>query len=203
MTAGPGQSQAEGYRKLVDAVFEQSMARAKITIDEAEKKALSILEESERFAVKKGEEIIGTYREIAEIEARKEVSKAEIEARMGLLKLKESYVDLVLEEAKKQLQSFVGTAEYKSTMIDEIRAISKAIPIGRIVMNPGDIALLGPDKIKRAAGAGVEITPKAMGTGGFVAITMDGKASVDRSIDSILESERRALRGKIADTLFG
>lgn len=203
MSTEPGRNQAEGYRKLMDAVFEQSMARAAGSIDEAEKKALSIIDESERFATKKSMEIISSYREMAEIEARKEVSKAEIEARMGLLKLKELHVDLVLQEARRRLQSFATTPEYKSMLLEEIKAISKMLPIGQLIMNPGDIELVGTDKIKRAVGAGTEITPKQIGTGGFIAVRKDGKASVDRSIDSILDSERKALRGKIADTLFG
>lgn len=203
MSSEPGRNQAEGYKKLMDAVFEQSMARAAGAIDEAEKKALAIIDESEGFSIKKSGEIIDSYREMAEIEARKEVSKAEIEARMGLLKLKESYVDLVLQEARKRLQSFAETPEYKSTLLEEIKTISKTMPIGQLVMNPGDITLLGAEKIKRAVGAGAEVVPRQIGAGGFIAIRKDGRASVDRSIDSILDSERKALRGKIADTLFG
>ncbi len=203
MNAASGGHQAEGYKKLMDAIFEQSTARAKGAIDEAEKKVLSIFDESERYATKKSGDIIASYREIAAIEARKEVSKAEIEARMGLLKLKESYVDLVLQEAKSRLQSFVATPEYKSTLLEEIKATSKKMPIGRLIMNPRDVSLLGAEKIKRAAGEGAAINPKQIGTGGFIAVRKDGKTSVDRSIDSILESERKALRGKIAEILFG
>lgn len=203
MSAESGGHQAEGYRKLMDAVFEQARTRAVGLIDEAEKKAMATIDESERFATKKCEEIIGSYREMAEIEARKEVSKTAIEARMGLLKLKESYVDLVLEEAKKRLQSFVTTPEYKSILLEEMKAVSKMMPIGQLFLNPGDVDLLGAEKIKRAAGAGSEITSRQIGTGGFIAFRKDGKVSVDRSIDSILESERKALRGKIADILFG
>jgi V/A-type H+-transporting ATPase subunit E len=198
-----GGHQAEGYKKLMEAVFQQSLAKASALIDESEKKALATLDESERYAIKKSEEIISSYKDMAEIEARKEVSKAEVDARMGLLKLKESYVDLVLEEAKKKLQSFAATPEYKTVILEEIKLISKKMPVGQLLLNPDDVSLLGIDKIKRAVGAGVEITPKQIGIGGFIAMRKDGKASVDRSIDSILESERKALRGKIADILFG
>ena len=43
--------QEEGFRKLMDAIFAQSLASAEKTIDEAEKKALATIEESERFAL--------------------------------------------------------------------------------------------------------------------------------------------------------
>jgi V/A-type H+-transporting ATPase subunit E len=203
MSSEFGAHQLEGYKKLIDAVFEQARARAASSIDEAEKKTMATLDESERYVTKRCEEMIGSYTEMAEIEARKEVSKAEIEARMGLLKLKESYVDLVLDEAKKRLKSFVATQEYRSMLLEELKAISKMMPIGQLLINPDDVEILGSDKIRRAGGAGIEITPKQIGIGGFIAIRKDGKVSVDRSIDSILESERKTLRGKISDILFG
>jgi vacuolar-type H+-ATPase subunit E/Vma4 len=51
-------------------------------------------------------------------------------------------------------------------------------------------------------GHDVKIEAHNLGTGGFVVITRDSKASVDRSIDSILESEKQSLRGRIAESLF-
>jgi vacuolar-type H+-ATPase subunit E/Vma4 len=195
--------QEEGFKKLMDAIFEQCSANAIKAIDEAEKKSLATIEESEKFAMQKGEEISSSYKEMAEIEARKEISKTEIEVRMGLLQLKESYVDLVLREAKKKLQSFAATPEYKSMLLNELKAISKKMPVGELLINPEDLNLIGEEKIKRAAGSGASITQKQIGTGGFVAVRKDGRAAIDRSIDNILESERKALRGKIAEILFG
>lgn len=195
--------QVEGFRKLMEAVFAQSLANAEKAIDEAEKKALSTIEESENFVEKRGQEVSASYRDMAEIEARKEISKAEIDARMGLLQLKESHVDLVLGEAKKKLQSFAATPDYKAMILSELKAISKKMSVGELLMNPEDISLVGEEKIKRAAGSGVSVTPKQIGTGGFIAVRKDGRAAIDRSIDSILESERKALRGKLAEILFG
>lgn len=203
MSGDLGRHQEEGFKKLMNAVFEQARANGAKAIEDAEKKALATLEESEKFAVQKVEEISSSYGEMAEIEARKEISKAEIEARMGLLQLKESYVDLVLGEAKKKLQSFTATPEYRSLVLNELKAVSKKMPVGELLMNPEDVGLIGEDKIKKAAGSGVSITPKQIGTGGFIAIRKDGRAAIDRAIDSILESERKALRGKIAEILFG
>ncbi len=203
MSGELGRGQQDGFRKLMDAIFEQSRANAEKAIAEAEKKALAALDESEKFALRRVEEISSSYGEMAEIEARKEISKAEIEARMGLLQLKESYVDMVLVEAKKKLQSFTTTPEYRSILLNELKAISKKMPIGELLINPGDLSLVGEEKIRQAAGSGASIMQKQIGTGGFIAIRKDGRAAIDRSIDSILESERKALRGKIAEILFG
>jgi len=89
-------AQAEAFKKLVDAVFEEAMNKAQAAIAEASQKSSAILEESEKYSQKRSAEILSSYREMAEIEARKEVSKAEIDFRMSMLKLKESYVDAVL-----------------------------------------------------------------------------------------------------------
>lgn len=195
-------AQTEAFKKLVDAVFEEAMAKAQAAITEASQKSSAILEESEKYSQKRSAEILSSYREIAEIEARKEVSKAEIDFRMSMLKLKESYVDTVLEEARKKLQAFVATPEYKSLVLDSLKSVSKSVPVGQVLINDADIIHLGKENLKKTVGHDVKIEAHNLGTGGFIVITKDSKASVDRSIDSILESEKQSLRGRIAESLF-
>lgn len=195
--------QADGFKKLVDAVFEEARAKSEMAVKEALEKSTSILDESEKFSHSKSQQIIASYRDTAEIEARKEISKAELESRMYLLKLKESYIEMVLKEARKKLQSMVETPEYRSLIMETLKSASKGVAAGQVIMNQQDIDQLGTDKIKEILGAGVAVKAQAVGTGGFIIITKDGKASVDRTIDSILNSERQSIRGKIADILFG
>jgi len=195
-------AQAEGFKKLVDAVFEEARVKAQAAVAEASQKSSAILEESEKYSQKRSAEILSSYNEMAEIEARKEVSKAEIDFRMSTLKLKESYVDEVLEEARKKLQAFVATPEYKSLVLDGLKSISKSVPVGQVLINDADITRLGKENLKKAVGHDTKIESHNLGTGGFIVITKDSKASVDRSIDSILESEKQSLRGRIAESLF-
>jgi len=195
-------AQAEAFKKLVDAVFEEAMNKAQAAIAEASQKSSAILEESEKYSQKRSAEILSSYREMAEIEARKEVSKAEIDFRMSMLKLKESYVDAVLEETRKKLQAFVATPEYKSLVLDSLKSVSKSVPVGQVLINDADVTRLGKENLKKAVGHDVKIEEHDLGTGGFIVITKDSKASVDRSIDSILESEKQSLRGRIAESLF-
>jgi vacuolar-type H+-ATPase subunit E/Vma4 len=195
-------AQAEAFKKLVDAVFEEAMNKAQAAIAEASQKSSAILEESEKYSQKRSAEILSSYREMAEIEARKEVSKAEIDFRMSMLKLKESYVDAVLEETRKKLQAFVATPEYKSLVLDSLKSVSKSVPVGKVLINDADVTRLGKENLKKAVGHDVKIEEHDLGTGGFIVITKDSKASVDRSIDSILESEKQSLRGRIAESLF-
>jgi V/A-type H+-transporting ATPase subunit E len=195
--------QAEGFKKLVDAVLEEARVKSASIMNEATERAAVILEESQKFSLKHCEEILASYREMAEIESRKEISTSEIEARMQLLKLKESYVERVFEEAKKRLQAFVETPEYRHLMLDGLHALSKSITAGELIMNDGDIKKLGEAAIRKAAGVDVEINRHQVGIGGFIIISKDKKMSVDRTIDSMLNQEKQILRGKIADLLFG
>jgi len=188
---------------MVDAVFDSAMAKAESLIKEAETKAIAILDESEKFSLSRTEETISSYRQMAEIESRKELSKAEIDSRMSLLKLKESYMDSVLEGAKEKLKSATETPRYSSLMLEGLSSISKTVEVARVLMNDRDINNLGLHSIKKAIGSKVEIVPHPVGIGGFIVVIKGGKASVDRTIDSILESERQALRAKIAELLFG
>jgi len=203
MSSGaPKDLQADGFRKLVDAVFEEARVKSESTMNEAVRRTSVILEESEKFALKHCEEILTSYREMAEIEPRKEISKSEIDARMHLLKLKESYVGKVFEEAKKRLQAFVETPEYKQLMLDGLHALSKSVVMGELLMNDSDIKKLGEHTIRHAAGSDVEIKGHPVGIGGFIIISRDKKTSVDRTINNMLNQEKLTLRGKIADLLF-
>ncbi|MBM5805845.1 MAG: hypothetical protein FJZ49_07295 [Candidatus Verstraetearchaeota archaeon] len=198
----PKDLQADGFRKLVDAVFEKARVKSESTMNEAVQRASVILEESEKFALKHCEEILASYKDMAEIEPRKAISKSEIDARMQLLKLKESHVEKVFEEAKKRLQAFVETPEYKQLMLDGLHALPKSIVMGELLMNDGDIKKLGEDAIRHTVGADVEIKGHPVGIGGFIIISKDKKTSVDKTIDSMLNQEKQTLRGKIADLLF-
>jgi len=194
--------QADGFRKLVDAVFEEARVKSESTMNEAVQRASVILEESEKFSAKHCEETLASYREMAEIEPRKEISTSEIDARMHLLKLKESYVMKVFEEAKKRLQAFVETPEYKQLMLDGLRALSKSVVIGELLMNDDDIKKLGEGAIRHAVGADIEIKGHPVGIGGFITISKDKKTSVDKTLASMLNEEKQTLRGKIADLIF-
>lgn len=196
-------AQSDGFKKMVDAIFSSTMAKSESLIKEAEKKAIAILDESERFSLSHSEEVLSTYRQMAEIESRKELSKAEIDVRMSLLKLKESYMDSVLDGAKSMLKSATETPRYTSLMLEGLASISKNVKVAQVLMNDRDINKLGLDNIKKAVGSGVEVVAHPVGIGGFIIVVKGGKASIDRTIDSILDSERQALRAKIAETLFG
>ncbi|MDD1776302.1 MAG: hypothetical protein LUP94_03000 [Candidatus Methanomethylicus sp.] len=202
MTTAYSKAQTEGIKKLVDALFEESKSKAEAIIGEAIQRSKLILDESEKYALKHSEETFSSFAEMAAIESRKEVSKAEIDTRMDLLRLKESYVEKVFEETRKKLADFTESSEYKSFMLDNLTSLAKSMAIGQVLLNEDDIRRLGEKNVQKAAGSGAEIKEQSVGIGGFIVISKDGKASVDRTIDGILRSEKEKLRGKIAEQLF-
>ncbi|MDD1764678.1 MAG: hypothetical protein LUQ46_01545 [Candidatus Methanomethyliaceae archaeon] len=194
--------QVEGFRKLVDAVLEEARVKSESIMNEAAQRAAVVFEESQKFSLKRCDEMLNSYREIAEIESRKEISTSEIDARMQLLRLKESYVERVFEEVRKRLQVFVETPEYKRLMLDGLHTLASSTVTGELLMNDSDIKKLSEETIKRVIGGDVEIKKHPVGIGGFIIISKDKRTSVDRTIDSILNQEKQTLRGKIADLLF-
>jgi vacuolar-type H+-ATPase subunit E/Vma4 len=194
-------SQSEGLKRLIDALFEESRTKAESAISEAESRSHSILSESEKYSLKKAEETLSSYASMATIEARKEVSKAEIEARMSMLRMKSEYVERVFETAKVQLLDYVGSKEYLSRLAKSISVAMGQIDAGELCLSQRDIAALGA-KLKRIAGKDVTVSPANIGIGGFILISKDGKLSIDRTLDGMLSSQKEKMRGKIADALF-
>jgi vacuolar-type H+-ATPase subunit E/Vma4 len=203
MSSTQNNTQIEGFKKLIDALFDETKKNAESILNEAIVQSNGIIGESEKYSLKRSEEILSSYTEMAEIEPRKEVSKSEIEARMQLLKLKEAYVEKVFGESRKRLKEFTDSSEYKSLMLDNIASLSKQIQVGELIVNEDDMKRLGEKNLQKAAGLGVAVKALAVGIGGFIIITKDGKASIDRTIDGILRSEKEKMRGKIAEQLFG
>ncbi|GEM_PF-591688 len=194
--------QVEGFRKLVEALFSEARSGAERTVNDAAHRAIAILEESEKFSIRRSQEVLSAYQERSEIESRKEISKAEIDARMQLLKLKESYVESVFEEARRRLADLVRTPDYESMMLENIKSVSKIAAVDAICLSERDAKRLGVRKIREAAGRKIEVRKQPVGTGGFIAVSNDGKMSIDLTIENMLNSERERLRGRIADLLF-
>ena len=203
MSSTQNNTQIEGFKKLIGALFDETKKNAESILNEAIERSNAIIDESEKYSLKRSEKILSSYAEMAEIEPRKEVSKFEIETRMQLLKLKDAYVEKVFGESRKRLREFTDSSEYTSLMLDNIASLSKRIEVGGLIMNEEDIKRLGEKNLQKAAGLGVAVKALAVGIGGFIIITKDGRASIDRTIDGILRSEKEKMRGKIAEKLFG
>ncbi len=197
------ESQLDAFRKMVDKIFDDAKARALLTLNEAAEKVLSILKESEQFSINRSEEILSTYREKAETESRKEISRSEVEARMYLLNLRESYVERAFKEARSKLIAYCDTEEYISDLLTNLQNLSKVIPVGEILMRRKDIEHIGQENLKKILGNDVNIKAHPIEIGGFIVVSKDKKIFLDRTLDNILTRERQMLRSRIASILFG
>ncbi|MGC8936158.1 MAG: V-type ATP synthase subunit E [Candidatus Methanomethylicaceae archaeon] len=197
------ESQLDAFRKMVDKIFDDAKARALLTLNEAAEKVLSILKESEQFSINRSEEILSTYREKAETESRKEISRSEVEARMYLLNLRESYVERAFKEARSKLIAYCDTEEYISDLLTNLQNLSKVIPVGEILMRRKDIEHIGQENLKKILGNDVKIKAHPIEIGGFIVVSKDKKIFLDRTLDNILTRERQMLRSRIASILFG
>lgn len=195
-------SQSEGLKRLIDALFEESKTKAESIISEAEARSQSILAESEKYSLKRAEETINSYASMAAIESRKEVSKAEIESRMSMLRMKNNYVEKVFEGAKERLQEYAKSEDYLSALSKAISAATGQMDPGELLLSTRDIEALGASKLKKAAGKDTVVKPSSIVIGGFTLVSKDGKISIDHTIDSVLASLKERMRGKIADELF-
>lgn len=197
------ESQLDAFKKMVDKIFDEAKARALSTLNEAAEKVLSILNESEQFSINRSQEILSTYRDKAEIESRKEISRSEVEARMYILNLRESYVERAFKEARPKLIAYCDSDEYISDLITNLQKLSKAIQVGEILMRRKDIERIGQENLKKILGNGVKIISHPIEIGGFIVVSRDKKIFLDGTLDNILARERQMLRSRMASILFG
>ncbi|MEM2983357.1 MAG: V-type ATP synthase subunit E family protein [Candidatus Bathyarchaeia archaeon] len=197
------ESQIEAFKKMVDKIFDEAKSKALSTLNEAAEKVASILAESERFSITRCQEILSTYREKAEIESRKEISRAEVEARMNLLNLRESYVERTFKEARSKLISYCDTEEYLSVLLANLKKLSNTVPVGEILLREKDIKKIGLDNLKKILGKDLQIKSYPIEIGGFIIVSADKKIRLDRTFESILSGERNMLRSRAASILFG
>ncbi|MGQ9759640.1 MAG: V-type ATP synthase subunit E [Candidatus Methanomethylicaceae archaeon] len=195
--------QVEAFKKMIDKIFDDVKARALSIFNEAAEKVVTILNESEKFSIARCQEILSTYEEKAEIESRKEISRSEVEARMSLLNLKESYIDRVFKDACSKLMEYCETEDYLSDLLGNLQRLSGLIPVGEVLMSERDIKRLGAENLKKALGMDLQVRAHPVKIGGFVAVSKDKKISLDRTLESIIDGERQILRSRIASILFG
>ncbi|MBC7120417.1 MAG: hypothetical protein H5T33_02370 [Candidatus Methanosuratus sp.] len=196
-------SDAEGFNRLIDALFEETGSRVNALMTEALNTIESIMSESKKYSIRRCQEILDSYIESSETEYRKEISKAEIEARMQALRIKEEIVEAVFAKAREALSEFAGNGEYAEIMKKQLVTLSTLVPVGRLILNRRDLAALGEEELRKIIGSQCAIAAEDLGTGGFMLISKDGKVSIDRTIDSVLKSKKEEMRGRIAEKLFG
>ncbi|MEN3034707.1 MAG: V-type ATP synthase subunit E family protein [Candidatus Methanosuratincola sp.] len=193
----------EGFNRLISALFEETGSKADAIMAEALATVESIMSESKKYSIRRSNEILDSYIESSEVEYRKEISKAEIDARMQALRIKEEIIEGVFAKARERLLAFAEKEEYLEIMQKQLTSHSSLVHVGKVVLNKRDLERLGEDTIRKILGPKCDISVEDLGAGGFVLISKDGKVAIDRTIDSILKSKKDEMRGRVAEKLFG
>ncbi|MDI9609383.1 MAG: V-type ATP synthase subunit E family protein [Candidatus Verstraetearchaeota archaeon] len=193
----------DGFNRLIGALFEETGSKIDALITEALNAVESIMSESKKYSIRRCEEILDSYSESSEVEYRKEISKAEIDARMQTLRIKEEIIETVFAEARERLLEFARKEEYVDMIQKQLESLSSLIHVGKVVLNKRDSERIGEETIRKIFGPKCDISVEDLGTGGFRLISKDGKVAIDRTIDSLLKSKKDEMRGRIAEKLFG
>ncbi len=191
----------EAFKQMVDKLLNDTKEKAISIINSTFEDILKTFNESEKYATSYYKEILSSYKERAEIESKKEISKAEIESRLYLLNLKDTYINKVFEEVKSKFIEYCKSDEYIEIILEKLKNISKEIPIEQLLMKEEDIKRIKISRLKKILGSS-EIKPHPIEIGGFIIISKDGKLTINRTFDYLLEKEKQILRSKIAAILF-
>lgn len=193
----------DGFNRLINALFEETGSKIDALMAEALSAVESIMSESKKYSIRRCKEILDSYSESSEVEYRKEISKAEIDARMQTLRVKEEIVESVFAKARERLLEFAGKEEYVEMIQKQLASLSGLVHVGKVVLNKRDVERIGEETIRNILGPKCDISVEDLGTGGFMLISKDGKVAIDRTIDSLLKSKKDEMRGRIAEKLFG
>jgi vacuolar-type H+-ATPase subunit E/Vma4 len=194
-------SNVEAFKIMVDKLLNDTKNKVTTIFNNAFENILKILSESEKYAISNYKEILSSYKERAEIESKKEISKTEMESRLYLLTLKDSCINKVIENVKSKLIEYCKSDEYIEIILEKLKKISKEIPIEILLMKEDDIKRIGIDKLKKILESS-EIKSYPIEIGGFIIISRNGKLTINRTLDYLLEAEKQVLRSKIASILF-
>ena len=195
----------EKIERLIDEAIKDAMETVRSEIEKVEGEALKIIESSYKSVLKEAKEKIEAARRRAEVEAKKSTATADIKAKHMILNAKEEILDDILNEAKRVFKDFIGADRYKSFLSNMVdRAVETLGAENTLILVMEEDKKLIEDLIKEKKLKGkVEVkVDSQVKSGGFIAMTPDGRSKVDLTLDSIFESLKDTLRMTISKVVF-
>lgn len=123
-------------------------------------------------------------------------SVAELEARKMRLAAKQEMIEKSFEKAMEELAA-MDDASYESFLLAHLAPYHD----GEVLLNEKDKARLGGTLADKLAGSGLTIARDTANIqGGF--ILRNGSVTINGSLESILETEKKQITAEIAKTLF-
>jgi vacuolar-type H+-ATPase subunit E/Vma4 len=198
---------------LKSKILQQAREQAAETLDRAKR----VSERDMVYARQEAEEIRSQQRAriqpTVEMEKRKTIAAAEMEARRRLLEKKEELVSRIFAEAEKKLNELQGSEAYMSVvfkLIEEgIASIGKDVIIefgeeDKSAFTPEAMSWI-ESRVKKSLGEDFHLRFRCLGdkiSAGVIVRSRDGRAIIDNSFSGRLKRLREELRGKVSEMLL-
>jgi len=206
----------ESTRAITEVILQEAKKSAEHIIQEAQKSAEVMLEKQRQLGVQRANESARLLLKKAESEAEltklNSIANAKIKANWVILSKKETWIDHVVNEAKKELKILTQSKKYRP-ILEKLITEAGVIVGGKeleVLLNEQDSALplkLGnlAKEISEKTGFKTKLRlskekPKVIG--GAIVRTTNGKVVMDNTFDDILRRREKEIQYKIAKILF-
>ncbi|MDI9620157.1 MAG: V-type ATP synthase subunit E family protein [Candidatus Nezhaarchaeota archaeon] len=200
--------------KLIEVIAKNAEEEAQRVIAKAKERANDIIkgavEEAKSRAEREASELLKKEREGALRKRRSEITKMRMEAFRKVLEHKERLIEEVVEEAKRRVNEYVKTEDYKNRLVNLIKEAIRVLNGGPIELrlNRRDLALNLDLKaisaeLGRELNRSVELrVSEGSFLAGLVAKSAETGIEVDYTVEGILERKWKNLRVEVAKLLF-
>lgn len=206
----------ESTRVITEMIVEEAKKSATHILQEAEKSVEDTLKKQKQRGIQRANEaaklLLKRATGEAEFNRLNTIANSKIEANWVILSKKETWIDNVLNEAKKELKVLTQSKKY-IPILDKLITEASVVLGGKeleVLLNPHDSALplkLGNIAKKISEKTGIETKLKLSEEkpeviGGAIVRTADGRIIMDNTFDDILRRREKKLRSAIARILF-
>lgn len=200
-----------GAQIIADEILKEAEEKSQEIIGAAKKEAKTIIEAA---LFRAREEEAAALNE-AKMEGRRiyeeMIAAGKMKARKQILHRREELINSVLEQARRELESYVQTKGYEEDLVRDAISSCQKLGSDRVVIqaNERDLKILERAKVaiesKISEGqkvVEVSFGPPIQTMGGLVAVSQDQKVVVDNTFEARLKREFDSLRIEIAKVLF-
>lgn len=206
----------ESTRVITEMIVEEAKKSATHILQEAEKSVEDTLKKQKQRGIQRANEaaklLLKRATGEAEFNRLNTIANSKIEANWVILSKKETWIDNVLNKAKKELKVLTQSKKY-IPILDKLITEAGVVLGGKeleVLLNPQDSALplkLGNIAKKISEKTGIETKLKLSEEkpeviGGAIVRTADGRIIMDNTFDDILRRREKKLRSAIARILF-
>lgn len=200
-------TQIDKIKVEIDNQADIELEKIKAEIDE---KLKIIHEATDKEVTKIKQHIEDTTRSSAESQAKRELGKTRLQAKMTFLAEKEAGIDTVFEEGKKNIASILQSSDYPNILGNLIVSAGVSLGGGNLAVkvtkadsskiNVSDLTQKISSKTGNQTAISVEAAELKTKLGG--AIIQKSDLWVDNTFESIIERRSESIRAEIAKILF-